>query len=102
MSTSCSTRSLTCGARCSTRSSTSIGRCDVLMRLLWGFAEPFVSLLLGTVPEAPEPVSWAIPWPAAVSPAPFLLSIVTIVTAGALFLLIRLTRWVYGLVPVVQ
>lgn len=74
----------------------------MLMKLLWDFAGPPITALLGLIPEAPEPAEWVIPWPAWIDSWPFTLSVVTIVTAGSAFLLLRLARYVYGLVPVIQ
>lgn len=74
----------------------------MLMRLLWTFARVPVELLLGMIPGAPDPASITIPWPAMVPSFVFFTALPIIVGAGGAFLLIRVLRWVYGLIPVVQ
>lgn len=74
----------------------------MLMKLLWAFAETPIALILGLIPGAPEPAELIIPWPAWLPSWPFTLALVTVTTAGVLFLALRVLRWVYGLIPVVQ
>lgn len=74
----------------------------MLMQLLWGLVEPLVRPVLEAIPEAPEPVSLTIPWPSFLPTWPVSVTLVAVVAVGTASLLVRLLRWGYGLIPVVQ
>jgi hypothetical protein len=74
----------------------------MLMSLMWAVIEPLVSSIVGALPEAPEPVELLIPWPAAVPFWPFGTGIALVLLVGSATLALRLLRWVYGLIPVLQ
>lgn len=73
----------------------------MLMQLVWAVFGVPISLLLGLLPEAPEPVSITLPWPDAVPSALFVGALLLCLAAGTLVLALKFLRWVYGLIPVV-
>lgn len=74
----------------------------MLMKLLWGVAEPLLSAFLDLVPDAPDPVDWVLPWPSWVPFWPFGTVLASVFLVGVATLAVRFLRWVYGLVPVIQ
>lgn len=74
----------------------------MLMRLLWGLVEPLVRPVLSAIPDAPDAAALTIPWPAFLPTWPVTLTLVSVVAVGTASLLVRLLRWGYGLIPVVQ
>lgn len=74
----------------------------VLMTFVWASVRPFLVLMLGGLPDLPDPVDAVLPWPAWLPFWPFGVTIGAAVVCGVAAFGIRGLRWVYGLVPVLQ
>lgn len=74
----------------------------MLMDLVWGLVRPFYEWIADVFPEPPNPVSMEVPYPAWLPSWPVTTALASVLLVAGFSLLVRLVRWLYGLVPVVQ
>lgn len=73
----------------------------MITRLFLLVGKGIVSLLAAILPDAPELPDLNIPWPAWLPWGPIELTLGWLALAGGALVVLRLTRWLYSLIPAV-